>query len=183
MEELEAQVKKLTSENEKLKEQVAFWRNQEKKARECIKGFQEKYGDIIPGVSPSGSFKSIIDLSTIEYIDKARPILRINKACIQFEKSTDKTAEIARIIFTPNHLKKLQKGFIPVAEIYEWFKYSEAWENLSHKEREKFRDDFYQWLYRLNQKIAPTLNNRKMFEMVNHEYRISPRVSLIKPRK
>lgn len=183
MEELEDQIKRLTLENEELRKKVAFYRNQEQKAIDCIRAFQEKYGDIIPGVSTQGMNGSLIDLDTIQYDDKARPTLRINKAHIQFEKSTDRTAETAKVIFTPSHLRKLQKGFIPVAEIYEWFKYSEDWDSLSRNERKKFKKDFYQWLYRLNQKIRPILNNRNMFEMLNDEYRISSQVYLVKPRK
>lgn len=183
--ELKEKVKKLTEENKKLRCRVDFLKEHEKMAKDCVNGFIEKYGDVVPGASkfPGGPSRQIVDLDTVKYIDQARPVLCINRARIQFEKSTDRTAEVARVIFTPSHLKKLSKKFIPVAEIYEWFKYSEDWDSLHRNEREKFKKDFYQWLHRLDEKIAPNFGNHKMFEMVSHEYRISPRIILTKARK
>lgn len=181
--ELKEKVAKLTEENEKLRRRVDFLKEHEKMARDCVKGFMEKYGDVVPGASSPGLTKRIVDLSTIKYIDEARPALCINKFCIQFEKSTDRAAEVAKIIFTPRHLNRLNKGFTPVSEIYEWFKYSEDWDNLHRSEREKFKKDFYQWLHRLDEKIAPNLNGHNMFEMASHEYRISPQILLTKVRK
>ncbi len=182
--ELKEKVKKLAEENKKLRKCVAFLKEHEKLARNCIKEFREKYGDAIPGVSPPLKFsKPIVYLDTIKYINQDRPALCINKARIQFEKSTDRAAEVARVVFTPSHLKRLNKGLIPVAEIYEWFKYSESWDSLHRSEREKFKKDFYQWLHRLDQKIAPILDSHKMFKMVGHEYRINPQIHLAKARK
>ena len=82
-------------------------------------------------------------------------------------------AETAKVICTQNHLKQLKKGFVSAATIYEWFDNSEAWENIHKSEREQFKKDLYQHIYRLDKKISTKLKGSRLFEVVNDEYRLN----------
>ena len=106
-----------------------------------------------------------VALISIRYTETPKPILYINDLPIHFEKASDHAAETAKAICNLEHLQKIKTGRIPIDEIYDWFNYSESWENISAKERKSFKTNLYQWIYRLNEKIAKHLNGYGLFEM------------------
>ena len=171
MNSLEEENARLKAEIEELRKRNDFLRRQEKKAREYVKEFNEKYSDIIPGIASNGRITVLLD--SIKYEDKPKPRLKINSSYIYFGKPTEKMAETAKVICTQNHLKQLKKGFVSAATIYEWFDNSEAWENIHKSEREQFKKDLYQHIYRLDKKISTKLKGSRLFEVVNDEYRLN----------
>ncbi len=181
--ELKKKIEALKLENRKLRRARDSYEKEARHATILATTLREQYPYLVEEVEPKPILRDVIVLDTLEYNDFVRPTLSINYRDIQFEKSTDRAAEAARVVFTPNHLKKLKKDFIPAAEIYEWFKYSEPWENISVKERKKFQKDLYQWLYRLDQKISPMFHNMQTFHMKNNEYKLSLHLKLVEHSK
>lgn len=118
-------------------------------------------------------------LDTIRYDEKVKPKMHINNSIIDFDSSNDKTAQLAKVICRKENLMTLKNTPVTTDEIYDWYKYSEDWFNISPKERRQFQKNLYQWFRRLNEKLLPCLGNNKLFEKIDGKYGFNRRIRII----
>ena len=103
-------------------------------------------------------------LDTIQYcVEDQKPIMLINSYKIQFTNPSDKEARLAEIVCKPRNLNKLAKAPVSIEAVYDWYKNTDDWFSLTSGERSAFQKSLYNSFRRLNDKIAPYFQDKKLF--------------------
>lgn len=176
----------LEEENAKLRDEIEKLKANNEKLQDALDTLNEKYsrvkktkdGMVNDYVRSKINSRAII-LDTIRYNDKGgKPYMQINNFSIYFESAEDNTAQLAKLICQPKHLAKISKGFVTIEEIYNWHKYSEDWFDVGARGHEDFRKRTYQEFRRINDKVAPFLENKRLFEAYDGKYSFNKKLRL-----
>lgn len=178
MDELKKENEKLKAKIKELESRLAILKAQlegnQLTAREAIK----KYHDVNAELKGR---RHKIDPSKTKFIEQGkfgtRTVLLLDDVEVVFESSNDKAALLAKAICKPSRLKKLEKSSATVEELYRWLNPGDDWFNTNESKREDFKAHLYQWFRRINDKASLGLNGKKVFEMVNEQYRFNPKIN------
>ena len=179
-EKLKAEIEELKSDNERLQRMFKFSEDRRIKAIKDTRELEKRFRHIVPGIEPP---MTTVTLNTVEYKDHPRPTLQINHLIIPLGSHNSKITEFAKIIFTKERLMKFWYNTVGIDEIFEWFYPGRDWFNereVTKRFRKKFQNDIYQRFRRLNEKISPYLDNKKLFESVGKEYSFNSQLHVVK---